>query len=171
MRVGAPAGEHVVDGVDRAAAALGDRRARAGDHPVDRLERDVLEHRDRVDAVVGAVEPAPGGNWSRTKSQVGVGGGELRVLARAVAAAVVGIDDRHLVAEPREQPGDQRLAGADLDQPRAALDVAEHRLDRPAALEVLHVGGGGGETGHVLGRVGVVAHGPVGDRLELEAAP
>ena len=56
MGVGAPAGKHVVDGVDRAAASLGEQVVGTADDAVDRLQGDVLEYRDRIHGVVVACQ-------------------------------------------------------------------------------------------------------------------
>src|SRR6185369_9539371 len=107
------------------------------DHAVDRLERNVLEDRDRVDAVEAAVEWLSRRELVTDDAQVRIRLREAAVLARAVAAAVVGVDDHNLVAEPRQKPGDQGLARADLDQAAPPRDAREHGLDHPAALHVL----------------------------------
>ena len=82
---------------------------------VDRGTRQVLEHGDRVDAVepflldVAREETADDPDaWIRRPCRL-----ELRW---SPVTAVVGIDDRDVVAEANQQVGDDRLAGSDLEQ-------------------------------------------------------
>jgi hypothetical protein len=132
--LGAPAGEHVVDGVDRASPLRRDQLLARPDQRLDLPARHVLEHRDRVDGGDPLAQRLARRELLAHEAQVWEGGAVALELARAIAAAVVGVDHGDVVAEPREHPGDEGFPGADLDDAGATLDLAEHGLDGPAAL-------------------------------------
>ena len=128
----------------------------------DRLGRQVLEHRDRVDAV----EPLAGGEIvgkdAADDADLRVGAPQRFETGRPAVPAVVGVDHGDVVAEPEEPRRDERLAGTDLEQLGAGRDGRDDRLEDPRSLRVLQIAGDH-EVGEVIGRVAVVTDGRVAE--------
>ena len=123
---------------------------------LDRVNREVLEHGDRVDAAEALVggdplrEHAPDEPEPRERSR------EPGEIHRPPVAAVVWIDDRDVVPEPGEVVGDERLTGADLEQTHPPRNAADDCLEHPRALHVLHVAAGPRQGRQVVDGVAVI---------------
>ena len=128
----------------------------------------MLQDGDRVDAVEGSREAALRREAIAHEVEARVGGAELLELSRPMPAAVVWVDHRHLVSQARKRVRRERLAGSDLHQPPAGLDIAEDGFHSPAALQILHVRIGPSQAAEVVEAVREVAHRAVGDRGNLE---
>ena len=131
----------------------------------------MLEDGDRVHAVEAAR-----GNLEESVVEVGAdeahlraGGAKRLVLDRPVPGAVVRVDEPHVVPEPRQQVGDERLAGADLQQLASSRHGGEDRLQGPRPLHVLQISLGGRERLQVVEAVREVADGRVRERRRLVA--
>ena len=148
----------VVDGVDRDAGREECLPHAARDR-VEAVAVDVLEHGDRVDAVerprLDRREPVaePVADEAHLRARRAV----LLELHGPVPGAVVRVDDPDLVAEPRQDVGDVRLARADLEHPSRLGNGRDHGFQDPGTLGILQVALRDRERAEVLPAVDVVA--------------